>query len=108
MTTDLESCNRAVEPDPDASLEIEHPRYDMFRHFSANVGTVGVSYGLEKLENIILECPPELNSSILMQLMGNPKSMASNLQSLELRHCHLDLKTIGELLRELDNGSDNS
>ena len=59
---------------------------------------IGATDGLKRLESITLECPPELNSSLLMQLLGIPKSVASNLARLELRFCNLDETTISTLL----------
>lgn len=59
---------------------------------------IGATDGLKRFESITLECPPELNSSLLMQLLGNPKSVASNLVRLELRFCNLDEATISTLL----------
>ena len=46
----------------------------------------------------MLECPPELDSPLLMQLLGNPDSVAVNLAKLELRFCNLDYETISKLL----------
>ena len=60
--------------------------------------TVGPTKGLKKFESIILECPPELNSLLLMQLLGNPDSVAVNLTKLELRFCNLNHETITKLL----------
>lgn len=59
---------------------------------------VGPTKGLKTFESIILECPPELNSPLLMQLLGNPDSVAVNLTKLELRFCNLDHETITKLL----------
>lgn len=59
---------------------------------------IGITDGLRKFESIMLECPPELNSPLLMQLLGNPNSVASNLVNLELRFCNLDYETISKLL----------
>ena len=54
--------------------------------------------GLKKFESILLECPPELDSPLLMQLLGNPDSVAVSLAKLELRFCSLDYDTISKLL----------
>ena len=59
---------------------------------------VGPTKGLKKFESIMLECPPELDSLLLMQLLGNPDSVAVNLAKLELRFCNLDYETISKLL----------
>ena len=59
---------------------------------------VGPTKGLTRLERIMLECPPELDSPLLMQLLGNPDSVAVNLAKLELRFCNLDYETISKLL----------
>ena len=59
---------------------------------------VGPTKGLKRLERIMLECPPELDSPLLMQLLGNPDSVAVNLAKLELRFCNLDYETISKLL----------
>ena len=60
--------------------------------------SIGHSDGLKKLESIMLESPPELNSAVLMQLVGNPKAMASNLTTLDLRFCELDHDTLAQLV----------
>lgn len=59
---------------------------------------VGPTKGLERFERIMLECPPELDSPLLMQLLGNPDSVAVNLVKLELRFCNLNYETISKLL----------
>ncbi|CAD6567477.1 MAG: hypothetical protein ASARMPRED_000861 [Alectoria sarmentosa] len=59
---------------------------------------VGLTGGLKRFESIMLECPPELDSPLLMQLLGNPNSVAVNLVKLELRFCNLDYETISKLL----------
>lgn len=59
---------------------------------------IGSTSGLKKFESIILECPPEINSLLLMQLLGNPNALASNLTSLELRFCNLGYETISSLI----------
>lgn len=59
---------------------------------------VGPTNGLKRFESIMLECPPELDSLLLMQLLGNPDSVAVNLAKLELRFCNLDYETISKLL----------
>lgn len=67
------------------------------QHVTA-VPQIGSTSGLKNFEKILLECPPELNSSLLMQLLGNPNSVATNLAKLELRFCQLDMETISKLL----------
>ena len=59
---------------------------------------VGPTDGLKRFESVVLECPPELDSPLLMQLLGNPNSVAVNLAKLELRFCFLDYETISKLL----------
>ena len=59
---------------------------------------VGPTKGLKRFENIILEACPELDSLLLLQLLGNPDSVAANLAKLELRFCNLDFETISKLL----------
>lgn len=59
---------------------------------------VGLTNGLKRFESVTLECPPELDSPLLMQLLGNPDSVAVNLVKLELRFCFLDYETITKLL----------
>lgn len=56
--------------------------------------------GLEKLEEIFLESPPELDSVQLMKILGNTVSKASRLQKLNLRFCSVDLQTISYLLQQ--------
>ena len=51
---------------------------------------IGSVDGLKKFESIILEATPELDSFLLMQLLGNPNAVASNLNILELRFCKLE------------------
>ncbi len=65
---------------------------------TADVPQIGMTNGVRKFERVVLECPPELNSGLLMQLLGNPNSVASGLTSLELRFCNLDTETISKLL----------
>jgi len=60
--------------------------------------SIGSPDGLRKFESITLECPPEINSPLLMQLLGNPNAVASNLTSLELRFCNLSYETYSLLL----------
>ena len=54
--------------------------------------------GLTRLERICLESPPELDSMIFGQLVGNPKATPVNLTSLDLRFCFLDSSTVAEFL----------
>ena len=62
------------------------------------------SDGLAKLETIRLESPPELDSMIFRQLVGNPKTSAANLTRLDLRFCFLNNDTIAELLYKAPPG----
>ena len=59
---------------------------------------VGPTKGLKTFENIMLEACPELDSLLLMQLLGNPDSVAVNLAKLELRFCNLSHEIISKLL----------
>ena len=59
---------------------------------------VGPTKALKRFETIILEACPELDSLLLLQLLGNPDSVAVNLAKLELRFCNLDYETISKLL----------
>ncbi len=59
---------------------------------------VGPTKGLKRFESIMLEACPELDSLLLMQLLGNPDSVAVDLVKLELRFCNLDYDTISKLL----------
>ena len=92
----------ATTPPANASLNLGklYPRHSGYydSNHSGSTDLIGSTKGLKRFENITLECPPELNSSLLMQLLGNPNSVASNLKSLELRFCNLDLETISKLL----------
>ena len=45
-----------------------------------------------------MECPPEITPPLLMQLLGNPAAVASNLTNLELRFCNLAYDTYAKLL----------
>jgi hypothetical protein len=62
--------------------------------------TVESYRGLEKLEEIFLESPPELDSEQLMNILDNKLSKASRLQKLNLRFCWVDLQTIANLLQQ--------
>ncbi|MCJ1275693.1 hypothetical protein MMC21_003496 [Puttea exsequens] len=59
---------------------------------------MGSTSGLKKIKTALLEYAPEINSALLVQLLGNPNSVASNLTSLELKFCTLDKETISSLL----------
>ena len=54
--------------------------------------------GLEGLREIKLELVPELNATVLMQLLGNPNAVAANLTILELRFCGLSDDMLQQLL----------
>lgn len=84
-------------PPCDASLYVHDRSFD-YGDSLLGVGTIGEIDGLEKLESISLESPPEFNSSVLLQLLGNPKSVAVNLKNLEFRFCSLNYETIAKLL----------
>ena len=71
--------------------------YD-YSYGTSHANLLGATDGLPKFESIILECPADLDSGLLMQLLGNPNSVASNLKNLELRFCNLNLETIAKLL----------
>ena len=63
-------------------------------------GNIGPCPGLEHLEEIYLESPPELNSPLLMQILNNEASKAIRLRKLELRFCYIELQTIANLLQQ--------
>lgn len=86
----------ATIPPANASLEtdLRHHAYIMPQICFDQLGRLD---GLEKLESIVLESPPELDSAVLMQLVGNPKAVASNLTVLDLRFCELDSETVAQL-----------
>ena len=107
----------ATSPSSSASLDLQkrystnYNSYDVSRQRGAVRGEhglvnvplradqiVGPTKGLKIFESIILECPPELDSLLLMQLLGNPDSVAVNLVKLELRFCNLEHETISKLL----------
>ena len=68
-------------------------RRGMGGHMLYSGGHLGSTNGLKRFERIVMECPPELNSPLLMQLLGNPNAVASNLTTLELRFCTLSYET---------------
>lgn len=75
------------------------------RHRTLGLGSngsesIGSYLGLEKLQEIYLESPPELDSALLMQILGNKESKASNLRRLELRFCDVGLATLSQLLQQ--------
>ena len=93
----------ATTPPANASLKVRveindfgdgYPR----RRHSNTTPSIGTTSGLKKLESILLEATPELNSPLLMQLLGNPNSVAAKLRTLDLRYCDLDEETISKLL----------
>lgn len=87
----------ATRPPANASLEIGVQRH-AYMPQAGCYESIGHSNGLKNLESIVLESPPELNSAVLMQLIGNPKAVASNLTTLDLRFCELDQETLAQLL----------
>ena len=100
---DLHKHYTNVSIDHGSSRMAHHRRAVRGRHGLANgpLGAdqiVGPTQGLKRFENIVLECPEELDSPLLMQLLGNPDSVAVNLAKLELRFCNLDYETISKLL----------
>jgi hypothetical protein len=68
--------------------------------FPGKPESLGLLDGLGKLERISLESPPELDKTILVQLLGHQDSLASNLKHLELRFCNLDPDIISKLIRQ--------
>ena len=69
--------------------------------YGLNIGRdLGPCPGLEKLEEIILENPPELNGSILLEILNNPDSKAVNLKNLDLRFCNLEVHSLAFLLQQ--------
>ena len=100
---DLHKHYTNVSTDHGSSRMPHHLRAVRGRHGLANrpLGAdqiIGPTQGLKRFENIVLECPEELDSPLLMQLLGNPDSVAVNLAKLELRFCNLDYETISKLL----------
>lgn len=59
---------------------------------------IGSLEGLEKLESLKLEYVPELDASILTRILGNPRSSAANLTTLELRFCNLEEAMLERLI----------
>ena len=93
----------ATTPPADASLKVRTEINDFGdgysrRPYSDTTPSIGTTSGLQKLESILLEATPELNSPLLMLLLGNPNSVAVKLGKLDLRHCDLDEETISKLL----------
>ena len=70
------------------------------RHFRNPPESLGLLDGLGKLERISLDGPPELDSAILVQLLGHQDPLASNLRQLELRFCNLDPAIIAKLIQQ--------
>lgn len=62
--------------------------------------SLGPCLGLEKLQEIFLESPPELNSFLLRQILDNQVSKASKLKKLELRFCNLETQSLAFLLEQ--------
>ena len=98
-------------PPTDASLDLRkhYPAFDMYSEAKlAGQGRyghqllfgelIGPTDGLKRFKSIVLECPPEINPPLLMQLLGNPNAVAFNLTSLELRFCNLSYETYSLLL----------
>lgn len=93
----------ATTPPANASLKVraeinDHGDAYSRRRYSSTTPSIGTTSGLKKLESILLEATPELNSPLLMLLLGNPNSVAAKLRKLDLRHCDLDEETISKLL----------
>ena len=108
----------AVSPPQKSSLDLSEfcgrvyggPRYDSASNArflarspitsisSASALSMASLDGLEKVESIFLEYVPELDASILTELLGNPKSVAANLTSLDLRFCNLSDNVVAQLL----------
>lgn len=89
-------------PPSDASLDlrIQWPWQEFGSLYMSDKYTdlIGCTDGLKRFESINLECPPEIDTPLLMQLLGNPNTVASNLTSLELRYCKLFYDTYAKLL----------
>ncbi len=75
--------------------------YSEYADFPTSSERLGLLDGLGMLEKISLESPPELNSSILVQLLSHQDPLASNLRYLELRFCSLDPAVIAKLLQQV-------
>ena len=71
-----------------------------FPRYPSRPESLGLLDGLTKLERISLEKPPELDTTILVQLLGHQNPLASNLTHLELRFCNLDPAVIAKLLQQ--------
>lgn len=74
--------------------------YEILDNGLAGTGSIGACPGLEKLEEIYLESPPELNSPLLMQILDNRDSKANSLRKLEIRFCHIEIQTVAMLLQQ--------
>ena len=102
----------ATTPPKNAGLDLmqQYPNHDPYNGFPPlyrrgslpRVGTIDQTIdstaGLKRFESIVLECPPEVNSPLFMQLLGNPNAVAVNLTNLELRFCNLSYETYSKLL----------
>ena len=93
----------ATTPPTNASLKLRAGVNDFSDPYSrgrqsVTTTSIGATSGLKKLESILLEATPELNSPLLMLLLGNPNSVAAKLTTLDLRHCDLDEETMSKLL----------
>ena len=77
--------------------------YSNYINYSNSTERLGLLDGLGKLEKISLESPPELDSSILVQLLSHQDPLASNLKHLELRFCSLGPGVIAQLLRQVSH-----
>ncbi|KAG8527595.1 uncharacterized protein KY384_007748 [Bacidia gigantensis] len=71
--------------------------YYLPQHYRPTQHSFTALDGLEKLQSIKLECVPELDESVMAQLLGSSK-IGSNLSSLELRFCMLADEAITQLL----------
>lgn len=108
LVTQAEACRYPSAPPPLIQFGRYTARY-RYRHGFTNEtsgevltegGNIGPCPGLEQLEEVYLESPPELNSALLMQILDNKVSKASSLKRLEIRFCRIELQTIANLLQQ--------
>ena len=90
-------------PPSDASLDLKkvwhwHDVSGNLNKRLSHTDRIGSTDGLKMFESIKLECPSEIDTPLLMQLLGNPNTVASNLTSLELRFCRLLYDDYAKLL----------
>ncbi len=90
----------ASPPPKGTSILHQAMQSEYFPPFPTQTESLGLLDGLAKLEKISLESPPELDSTLLVQLLGHRDPLASHLRHLELRFCNLDLAVIAKLIQQ--------